>query len=228
MRAAAIVLVLAAVAAAQPAPTFTPPRIISAALPDLPAPNVAGGGEVLVEATVDRSGTVTRVILLRSTSPYTDFVLDAVASWRFQPARASNGRDADAPVEAPILIAAVYRPPTLFNGPTIGESPKDLAVPSGEAAFPSTVVTPAYPPNARFPAVLLFEVLLDESGLIKSTLPVASDAAFEGAALDALMQWKFKPGLVRGRPSPATAYVVFGFPPPVVAGVVEPPRPPTK
>ena len=223
MRAAAIVLAVSTVAAAQPAPTFTPPRIISAALPDLPAPNVAGGGEVLVEATVDRTGKLTRLILLRSTPPYTSLVLEAVSRWRFQPARASNGRDDETPVEAPILIAALYRPPTLFNGPTVGEPPKDLAVATGDAAFPVSVVPPAYPPNAAFPAVLLFEVIVDEDGLVRQTLPVASDPAFEDAALDALMQWRFKPGSLRGRPSLATAYVLFGFRPPVITGAAPPP-----
>jgi hypothetical protein len=228
LRVAAMGVALCAVVSTQPAATFSPPRILSAAVPDLPAPNVVGGGEVLIEATIDRNGGLARLVLLRSTPPYTDLVLSALSRWRFQPARASNGKDPEVAVEAPILIAAVYRPPTLFNSPTAGEPPKDLSAASGEVAFPAAMVPPVYPPNAAFPAVVLFEVVLDENGRIGEMLPVASDPGFEGAARDALMQWTFRPGLVRGRPGPATAYVIFGFRPPVIVGQPPlPPKPPT-
>ncbi len=72
-----------------------------AELPPLPAPNVAGGGEVLIEAIVDRRGALTRPVILRATPPYTQLVLDAIAPWQFEPAREidykgveTHGRDA--------------------------------------------------------------------------------------------------------------------------------------
>lgn len=225
MRVAAMALAASAALDAQPAATFSPPRILRAELPDLPAPNVAGGGEVLIEATIDRNGALTRPVLLRSTPPYTNMVLNAVNRWQFKAARASNGRDPELAVDAPVLIAAVYRPPTLYNGPTLGEAPKDLAVASGDVPYPAALIAPSYPPNALSPAVLLFEVLLDESGRIREALPIATDAGFESAARDALMQWTFRPGLVRGRPAPATAYVLFGFRPPVISSVPRLPLP---
>jgi hypothetical protein len=226
IRAAALVLMVPVAVGAQPAGTFSPPRIIRAELPDLPAPTIVGGGEVLIEATVDRNGGLGRLIVLRSTPPYTDLVVSTLSRWRFQPARASNGSDPEEPVEAPILIAAVYRPPMLYNGPTLGEAPKELAVASGDVAYPDALIAPAYPPKAVSPAVLLFEVTLDQSGRIAETLPIASNAGFEGAAREALMQWKFRPGLVRGRPGPSTVYVVFGFQTPVVSSLPRLPLPP--
>src|SRR5918993_1261592 len=68
---------------------FTPPRLLKAELSALPSPMVVGGGEVLVEAIVDRAGRLTRPIVLRGTPPYTQLVLDAIAMWRFEPARAT-------------------------------------------------------------------------------------------------------------------------------------------
>jgi TonB family protein len=211
-------LALPAALPAQQRPPFSPPRIVFADLPAPPPPMAVGGGEVLVEAIIDRSGTVTRPVLLRSTPPYAQMVLDAIARWRFQPARATGPDGVDASVEAPILIAAVYRPPTLLNGPTIGEPPKDVAVASRDVAYPAGLVTPAYPPNALTATAetLLFEILLDETGGITEVRPIASNPAFESAARDALMQMRFRPGLARGRSAPSTAYVLFGFRPPVV------------
>jgi TonB family protein len=207
-----------AFAGAQQPAKFTPPRVSSAALPAPPSLNVAGGGEVIIEAIVDRSGAVTRPVLLRSTPPYAQFMLEAVARWRFLPARVASPGSPESPVDSPVLIAAVYRPPTLFNAPTVGESPKDLAVPSVEVPFPAALVPPEYPPlaaNSVTVSMVMFEVSLDETGQVRDARTIATDPAFEGAARDALRQWRFRPALFRGRAVAASAYVLFGFRPPV-------------
>jgi TonB family protein len=222
-----LVLVLAVsvdLAAQQPA-TFIPPRILNAALPASPALTVAGGGEVLIEAIVGRSGTVTRPTLLRSTPPYAQLMLDAIARWRFLPARTWSAGTPEMPVDASVLIAAVYRPPAMFLAATVGEVPKDLATPTVEVVFPSSLTSPGYPPNAAnsiTASTVLFEVSLDETGRIREARAIAADPGFERAALDALMQWRFRPALFRGRPAMATAYVLFGFRPPVVSSAPGP------
>src|SRR5215213_8969456 len=91
-RAATVPLTLVALAAALSAQglqerRFVPPRITAAALPQLPSINVVGGGEVLIEAVIDRRGLMTRPSILRSTAPFTQFVLDAIPRWQFEPAR---------------------------------------------------------------------------------------------------------------------------------------------
>jgi len=226
-RAVILSLALSVPLAAQQPRTYSPPRIVSAALPLPPPPMVVGGGEVLVEAIIDRTGAVTRPVLLRSTPPYAEMMLDAISRWRFRPARAAEPDGSDAPVEAPVMIAAVYRPPTLFNGPTIGEAPKDLAVASRDVAYPATLIAPVYPPNAltATASVVLFELLLDETGAVKEARAIETDPAFESAARDALMQFKFRPGLMRGRAVPSSAYVLFGFRPPVIVSAQPNPKP---
>jgi outer membrane biosynthesis protein TonB len=206
--------------AAQQPGTFVPPRISSGALPLVPPPHVIAGGEVLIEATIDRSGTVTRPILLRSTPPYSQLMLDAIVRWRFVPARAPNPEGKDAPVDAAVLIAAVYRPPTFLNAPTLGEPPKDLALASRDVPYPSALIPPVYPPRALHAdtVALLFEAMIDGTGAITNIRAVASDPAFESAARDALVQWRFRPAMFRARLVPATVYVMFGFNPPVMSG----------
>lgn len=218
---AALALSSAAATYAQPL-KFTPPRLLKAELPAIPAPTIVGGGEVLIEAIVDRTGRVTRPIVLRATPPYTQMVLDAAATWRFEPARTIGPDGVETAVEMPVAIAGVYRPPILMNAPTIGEPPKDWSKPSGDVAYPISTQMPNYPPQARDEGVVLFEVALNDAGAITEARSVASTGGFESAARDALAQFRFRPGSYRARPVPATTYVLFGFRAPVGLG----PRPP--
>jgi TonB family protein len=183
---------------------------------------VVGGGEVLIEVIVDRNGAVTRPALLRSTPPYAQMILEAIGRWRFTPARAVHPDGPEGPVDSAVLIAGVYRPPTLLNGPTLGDPPKDLAAASADIPYPVSLVAPPYPPQALGGSVVLYEVQLDETGQIKDARVIGSDPGFDGAAREALLQWKFRPSSYRGRPAPAVAYVLFGFSPPVPAST----RPP--
>lgn len=227
-RVALAVLALSAAGVSAQRPAFTPPRLLKADLPPLPAPNIAGGGEVLIEAIVDRTGRLTRPSVLRGTPPYTRMVLEAVATWQFEAARVRGLDGTDTTVEMPVAIAAVYRPPVLSNTPTIGEPAKDWSKPSGDLAYPTSMAMPNYPPQARDGGVVLLEVVLNEAGAMTDTRGIASTGGFESASREALAQWRFKGGSYRARPVPATAYVLFGFRAPVVSSPQLPPPPPPK
>src|SRR5262249_51094531 len=56
---------------------FSPARYRGGPVPPIPG-DVVGGGEVRVEAEVDRDGRVTAVRLLRTTPPFGDLVAGAV------------------------------------------------------------------------------------------------------------------------------------------------------
>jgi hypothetical protein len=204
---------------------FIPPRLLKAEVPALPPPTIAGGGEVLIEATVDRTGVLTRPIILRGTPPYTQMVLDAASTWRFEPARAVGPDDAETTVDTPVTIGAVYRSPVLMNAPTIGEPPKDWSKPTGEVAYPTSMEMPNYPPQAHDGGVVLLEVVLNETGGVTEARGIASTGGFESASREALAKWRFRGGSYRARPVPSTAYVLFGFRPPVGLGIPQHPQP---
>lgn len=210
-------LALVAVVSAQglQKPQFFPPRLKTAELPPLPAPTVAGGGEVVIEALVDRRGAVIRPAIVRATAPYTQFVLDVIQKWQFEPARDIDYKGVETTVDTMVTIAAIYRPPVLMNTPTIGEPPRDWTKPSGDAPFPIATMMPNYPPNAHSGGVVLYEVKLDESGRVTEARGFGSIGGFESASREALAGWRFRGGLYRARPVPSTAYVLFGFRPPV-------------
>jgi TonB family protein len=196
-------------------PAYIPPHLVRGDLPSLPGPTVIGGGEVMIEATIDQSGALTHPVVLRTTPPFTNLVLDAVSRWSFEPARGTiEGKQGV--VEGGVLIAAIYRPPTLMNGPTIGDRPQDLAAASSNAPYAVSTAAPSYPTQAQSSAVVLYEIALDEAGQIRSVRAVASNPAFDAAAKDALLQWKFRGATAKGRPVPSNAYVIFGFSQPVV------------
>lgn len=190
---------------------FTPPRLLAAELRPMPLPTVAGAGEVLIEAIVDRNGNLGRPVILRGTPPYTQMVFDAMSTFRFEPARTTGPDGVETAIEMPITIAGIFRPPVLANTPTIGEPPKDWSRPSGDAAYPISMEMPNYPPQVRDGGSVLIEVSLNGAGGVTDTRGVASIGGFESASRDALAKWRFTNASYRARPVPTTAYVLFGF-----------------
>ena len=219
----ALALTVATSAAAQTSMSYSPPRLVRGDLPAVAPPNVVGGGQVVIEAIIDRRGTLTRPVIVRSTPPFSNLLLDAIGRWTFKPAEAVRDDNTIGPVDATVLIAAVYRPPTVVNGPTLGEVPKDVAKASTDVPYPTSLVSPPYPVKALHASIVLFEVLLDERGKMTDVRAIGSEPGFESAARDALMQWTFSPATYRGRPAPAVAYIVFGFAEPVVGTHTIPP-----
>jgi hypothetical protein len=206
----AVLLGMATVTYAQPS-KFTPPRLLKAELPPMPPPTIAGAGEVLIEAIVDRTGALGRPVILRGTPPYTQMVFDAMSTFRFEPARMAGPDGVEAAIDMPITIAGLFRPPVLSNTPTIGESPKDWSRPSGDAAYPISMEMPNYPPQVRDDGVVLLEVALNGAGGVTETRGVVSIGGFESASREALTKWRFTGAQYRARPVPTTAYVLFGF-----------------
>jgi len=213
----AAVLAISPFASAQ-SELFSPPRLLRAELPAEPPSTVLGGGEVLIEFIVDQRGGVTHPQVIRSTTPYTQMVLAAIMRWRFEPARMGRG-DTSRVIAAPVTVSAIYRPPTLLNGPAPGDPPNDLASPSADVAYPVAMVSPAYPPRALDGSVLLFEVALDSEGRLTDARGIVTDPAFESAARSALAAMRFRGATSGAHPVPSTTYVLFGFRPPVVSSM---------
>jgi TonB family protein len=177
-----------------------------------------GGGEVLLEVTVDRTGTVTGMKALRETATFTERMTGSVKTWRFAPAEADiapalrkPGGPATEAVETKLLVAGVFRRPALI-GATLGEPIKDVAAASNDIPFPSSLITPKHPPRAVGSGVVLVEVHVDAKGSVTDAKVRMSSPAFDSAALDAARLWKFRAAKPAGVSTPAVVYIVFGFP----------------
>lgn len=191
---------------------FSPPRFRAGDLP-VPPQQAIGWGEAVLEVTVGADGRVAEITPLRTTPGFDGPTERAVRTWRFEPARAGKER---APVAAKVLVAAIFRPPTLSDAPMPGEVPRDVAAPSDEVPFPETRVPPVYPATGFGDGVVLAEVEVGANGAVVEAKVLASaGSAFDDAARRAAMRWRFRPARRGGAPR-AFAYLVFAFRTPVV------------
>ncbi len=215
---ALIVSALMAFAAQEPA--YSPARLRSGKVPSIPVTAV-GGGEVLVDLDVSANGTVTRATPLRSTPPFTEFVLNAVRDWQLFPARdvvdADRARAGEATsrvaVQSHVLVAAVFRPPSL-RAPTLGEPPNDVSG-SDVLPFPAAMIPPLFPPKAAGNGVVLLEAHVSANGSVDDVGVINSAPPFDEAAVKAVRQWHFRPAQHR-TPVATYVYVILGFRVPVV------------
>jgi TonB family protein len=195
----------------------TPALFKSGSLPVLPVLSIEiGGGEVLLEVAVDPTGAVTGVTPLRETATFTERMTRSVRTWHFSPAEVpiesalrKPGGPATRPVPSTVLVAGVFRAPASM-GPTMGEPIHNVAAASKDVPFPTSIVTPPFPPMVINPGVALVEVQVDANGTVSDAKIRVPAPGFDSAALDAARQWKFRPA----SSSPAVAYIVFGFPVP--------------
>jgi TonB family protein len=216
MRFGPSVAVLAVALAAQlHAAQYRPPQLLRGDVSGSP-PETVGFADVWFELTVDAAGTVEDIDTLRTSEPLTSHLLLAVAGWTFEPAR-EDGK----PVPSHVLVAAIYRPPALFNNPVIGTPSTDVKPASAEVAFPLAPTPPNYPANTVLPPggtghVVVVEVLVGERGDVQGTQVVSSTSGlFNETSLQAARQWKFRPARRDGLPIEARAYLIFGFRQPV-------------
>jgi TonB family protein len=200
---------------------FWPAQYRGGPIPQLPKTAV-GGGEVILELTVDAAGRVTAVAPLRTTPPFADSLAEAARAWQFTPAEelaaSDTGRAESTPLRAAVaskvLVAGVYRPPAL-NTPTLGEAPRDVAPASDDVPLPVSIVAPPYPPTALNGGVVLLEAQIGADGAVTSATVVRSAPPFDAAAHAALLQWRFRPARWRGRAVASIAYAIFGFAVPI-------------
>ena len=155
---------------------------------------------------------------LRETATFTERMTGSVQTWKFSPAEAEiapalrkPGGPTTEPVDTRLLVAGVFHRPALI-GATLGAPINDVATPSTDIPFPTTLVTPKYPPRAFGPGVVLVEAHVDAKGNVTEARVRMSSPAFDSAALDAARLSKFRPAKSGGLSSPAVVYIVFGFP----------------
>jgi TonB family protein len=209
-------LVLALVLLQTGGTSFTPARLVEATAPAQP-PNAPGGGEVVLGVTVSEAGRVSAIRTLRAAPPFTELVVQAIEQWRFTSATVSASGDAPRAIASDVLVAALFRPPALYDLP--GDTPAEGvgAVPAASSAmpYPTRLVSPAYPPKAVFDGVVVVEVSVTAQGDVSDASVLGGGSGFAGAALAAARQWRFRPAIRDGRQIDSYAYLIFGFRQPV-------------
>ena len=66
--------------------------------------------------------------------------------------------------------------------------------------------------NAKIEGAVLIQMVIDENGIPTEPKVVRSlDKGLDGKAIEAVKQWRFRPGLKDGKPVPVTAKVEINF-----------------
>lgn len=172
-------------------------------------PQAFGGGEVVLELTINSQGVVAGVERVRATPPYLDFVMKSVAQWRFAPATTVIDGGVTT-VAAPVLVVAVFRPPLVYAGPAPGPPAQVLGALSNRVPSPASIALPLYPPTAMGDRVVVveIEVLRGEPRHYRIVGPASG---FDSAALDAVRSWRLAPPRDPNVPDTMFAYALLGF-----------------
>lgn len=211
-----LVLVGSLLVAASAADVFEAARRVAGGPPAAQPPYAAGGGEVVLEVRLAASGVISEVRTILDGPPFTDPLREAVARWRFEPAKAAG-----APVASAVLVAGVFRPPALGGGgPAVSQTPSSRPD-CDEVPAPVEVVTPPYPPQGLGDHLVLAEVVVETNGQVAGVTVVEGSGVFAHAASDAARRWRFRTACHNGQPFSPRAYLVFGFSAPVIVPLIK-------
>lgn len=205
---AALIVAMAAAAGVASDQDPTSPRLYEGRV-GADIPRAFGGGEVVLELTIDSEGSVAEVERVRMTPPYLDFAVKSVAQWRFTPATAViDGRVTT--VAAPVLVVAVFRPPLVYAGSAPGPRAQVFGALSHRVPSVESLALPAYPPMAIGDGVVAVEIEM-RRGEPRNYRIVGPASGFDAAALDAVRSWRFGPPLDSDVPNTIFAYALLGF-----------------
>jgi len=186
-------------------------------------------GVVYVKIHVDADGSVASATLDRvepsSAAGLADAAVAGVRTWRFNPAQKAGKLSASDEI-VPVVFA--MRSDTKVSGGTLDAIRVSPVVdPVGNSADhpPTEDVTfremhpPQYPAQAvkdKLSGELVFKVLVDEQGApqsvdVEKSDPPEAARIFAQTSLEAIMQWRFNPGMKDGQPHAGYVLVPVTF-----------------
>jgi len=206
---------------------ISPPKLIKEVAPTYPEEARKNGieGIVILEAKTDKEGNVIDAKILRSIPELDRAALDAVKKWKYEPmlikgkpfgivftitVRFSlNGKDKKGK-------EAVEAATGEINLNDLEEFAKGAAMAGGEIKPPRLVkqVAPVYPEEARkngIEGVVILAAKTNEKGEVAAIKVLTSVPALDQAAVDAVMQWKYEPLLIKGKPTPVVFTITVKF-----------------
>ena len=118
-------------------------------------------------------------------------------------------------------------PTSLFGSPSgSGDGPAVTVAPPKKPAGPVRIsggvmqgqilnkVNPTYPAiarSARLSGTVVLSAQISKSGAIENLSVISGPAMLQGAAIDAVKQWKYKPYLLNGEPTEVNTTVTVNF-----------------
>jgi TonB family protein len=186
----------------------------------VPAPYPAQslfGGEVILDAEVDRSGKLTDAKVIHGDSPFLDQAQSALQTWSFRPARI-EGKATDERIAVAFEFAEPYLPSPKRRTHEYPEPPDA----DDRAPVPVYTVEPEYPANGVTEGSVVVLGLIDAEGQLTSTKVIRDEAPLTAATISAMKQWRFVPGKQAGENSQSAVILVAAFRRPALASLQAP------
>jgi Trypsin-like peptidase domain/Gram-negative bacterial TonB protein C-terminal len=192
--------------AAQQAIGVSPPVPVSVVPTPYP-PQALFGGEVVLDALIDRDGRIAELNVVHGTDPFLEPVLSAVRTWTFSPAQTNGGV-----VEARMGI--VFQFPQSFL-PKLTAHDRKYQQPSEDfvahGALPVYTVEPHYPVRTVTEDSIILYALVNQHGQVTKTHVLRDIEPLTAATLAASKQWLFVPGKQGGVNTDSAVVLVVTF-----------------
>jgi len=180
---------------------------------DIPYPmNSSTTGIVTLDISVDSTGAVQNVGIVRDVPPLTSAAQSAVASWQVIPGMV-NGLAAPG-----ILRVNVVFNPFNPNGVGLPSPPLQPAKTNdgpNKADFQPAQVTEAhyatYPPHTVKAGTVVLQVHVESGGQVQGVIVARGTGSLSGTASKAVKNWKFVPASYRGKAVASDVVVTYVF-----------------
>lgn len=182
-------------------------------------------GRAVLSVVVDPRGVVTEASVVSATEPAFGAAAGAaVRQWKFFPALKDEKPVAcRIEVTLPFTPDAAAKPPAAASRPAPDKNLANSPLPAGVIRFdqldkpPAVKVrtAPRYPFEMKRRGIqgnVVVQFIVDEKGFVHDCVALNStNPEFEGPAIDAVSQWRFKPGVKGGRPVACQMMMPIGF-----------------
>jgi hypothetical protein len=194
-------------------PAFVAPGISSAGNIAYPS-NVATPGIVTLLATLDNSGNVQNLDVLRDLLSLTGVASAAVKGWGFTPA----SLDGQA-VPSVLTISVVFNP---FNPGCVGYSSQNISISQSVAGASGEYMPPqitaasyaTYPALSVSAGAVVLDVMVGSSGKVAKVHVVRGVQSLTPQATKAVKTWAFRAATFHGTPISSHMVIAFVFPSP--------------
>jgi TonB family protein len=173
--------------------------LISRAEPVYPAEAKAAGvtGRVVLDATIDKDGRVSKVSTVQGHPLLAQAAEDAVREWRYKPTML-NGT----PVETQTRITLN------FAGDRGGSVPPAM---DGNSFERAEVISRKEPARQPISGTVIFRATVGIDGKLSNIRVTDAPAELVPAALDAVKQWVYRPAKLNGKPVEADTVITLRF-----------------
>jgi hypothetical protein len=183
------------------------------------------GGEVILDARVDNTGTLTDIQTIYGEAPYLEKAVVSVRTWTFLPTTQNSHSN-----EPRIGIAfdfvprlAATKAPKTHNYENAPSDSRERNSPE-RAAFPIDTVEAEYPVDANVQSSVILSAGITEQGQLDAVKILRGAEPFTDSATSALHHWRFEPGKHLGATIPSQVIIVFTFAQPLVSSKTQPPK----